>query len=334
MNRSLWISAYVCIAAFVSILSLRAASTSAKPAVQAATAASDWNITDHIPLEKVIIQGHRGVGELAEENTIEAFELAWRMGIYPESDLRMTSDDVIVPFHDNNFARVVKDASPELKKKGVKDLTYAELSKLDVGSWKGEQFKGRRVLPMATIFEMMRGHPERHLYMDIKSIEFPRLAAEVRKYRIEKQIVLASPKVEQLREWKALVPESETLHWMHGNEEKLSKELAELRKTKFAGVTQLQIHVYPKVTSDSWAPPSDESPADNPFRLRNAFLLQTGKELRAHGVLFQTFPYTNDPSVYAKLLDLGVMSFATDHPDVTLREIKAYYAARKSAKTK
>ena len=290
---------------------------------------ADWNIVDHIPLDRVIIQGHRGVGELAEENTIEAFELAWKMGIYPECDLRMTRDGVIVPFHDNNFARVVKDASPELKKKGVKDLTYDELSKLDVGSWKGEQFKGRRVIPMATIFEKMRGRPERHLYMDIKSIEFPRLAAEVRKYGIEKQIVLASPKVEQLREWKALVPESETLLWMHGNEEKLRTELAELRRTRFAGVTQLQIHVYPKVTKDSWAPPTDESTPDNPFRLRNSFLIATGKELRDHGIVFQTFPYTDDPSVYAKLLDLGVMSFATDHPDITLREIKAYYAARK-----
>jgi hypothetical protein len=125
------------------------------------------------------------------------------------------------------------------------------------------------------------------------------------------------------------VPESETLHWMHGNEEKLSQELAELRRTKFAGVTQVQIHVYPKVTSDTWAPPTDKSPADNPFRLRNAFLIETGRLLRDHGVLFQTFPYTDDPTVYGKLLDLGVMSFATDHPDVTLREIKAYYAAKK-----
>jgi glycerophosphoryl diester phosphodiesterase len=295
----------------------------------ASAARSDWNIVDHIPLERVIVQGHRGVGNLAEENTVEAFELGWRMGIYPECDLRMTKDGVIVPFHDNNFARVVKDASPELKKKGVKDLTFTELSQLDVGSWKGEQFKGRRVVPMATIFELMRGHPARNLYMDIKSIEFPRLAAEVRKYGIEKQIVLASPNVAQLREWKALVPESETLHWMHGNEEKLSQELAELRRTKFAGVTQVQIHVYPKVTKDTWAPPADQSPDDNPFRLRNAFLLETGNLLRDHGVLFQTFPYTDDPSVYARLLDLGVMSFATDHPDVTMRELKAYYAARK-----
>lgn len=292
-------------------------------------AAADWNITQHIPLDKIIIQGHRGVGDLAEENTVEAFELAWKLGIYPECDLRMTKDGVIVPFHDNDFSRVVKDAPPELKKKGVKDLTYAELAKLDVGSWKGEQFKGRRVVPMATIFELMRGRPERHLYMDIKSIEFPRLALEVRKYGIEKQIVLASRKIAEIRAWKAIVPESETLLWMHGNEAELSRDLAALKQTKFAGVTQVQIHVYPKVTSDTWAPPADPSPADNPFRLRSDFLRAVGRDLRAHGVVFQTFPYTKDPAVYGQLLDLGVMSFATDYPDVTLREIKAYYAARK-----
>lgn len=302
------------------------------PLATGAPGTSTWNIVDHIPLERIIIQGHRGVGNLAEENTVEAFELAWRMGIYPESDLRMTRDGVIVPFHDNDFSRVVKDAPPELKKKGVKDLTYAELSKLDVGSWKGPQFAGRRVLPMKTIFELMRGRPDRHLYMDIKSIEFPRLAAEVKQYGIERQIVLASPKVEQLREWKALVPESDTLLWMRGNEAKLRKEFEALRRTKFAGITQLQIHVFPKATKDSGAPPADPSPADNPFRLRNEFLVQTGHELRAQGIVFQTFPYTDDPSVYGKLLDLGVMSFATDHPDIALREIKAYYAARKAGR--
>jgi glycerophosphoryl diester phosphodiesterase len=297
--------------------------------VGAAAAPVAWNLRDHLPLARVIIQGHRGVGNLAEENTIEAFELAWRMGLYPESDLRMTKDGVIVPFHDGNFARVVKDASPELKKKGVKDLTFAELAQLDVGAYRGEQFKGRRVVPMAKIFELMRGRPERHLYMDIKSIEFPRLATEVRKFGIEQQIVLASRLVAEIRAWKELVPESATLLWMHGNEAELRKDLEELRRTKFAGVTQLQIHVYPKESKETWAPPTDDSPPDNPFRLRNAFLREVGHELRAHGVVFQAFPYTDDPSVYAKLLDLGVMSFATDHPDVTLRALKAYYAEKR-----
>ena len=305
---------------------------SSEPARQADLVKSSWNARDHIPLENFVVQSHRGAGVLAEEGTLEAFELGWKLGTYPESDLRATKDGVIVTFHDNNFARVVKDASPELKKKGVEDVTYEELSKLDVGSWKGEAFKGRRVLPMSTVFELMRANPDRHIYMDVKRIEFPKLAAEVKKYGVERQIVLASPKVEQLREWKALVPESETLLWMHGNEAKLRKELAALRATKFAGVTSVQIHVYPKVTKDSWAPPADESPADNPFRLPNKFLQETGDDLRAHGVLFQTFPYTDDATAYRKLLDLGVMSFATDHPDHAMREIKAYYAEKAPAK--
>jgi glycerophosphoryl diester phosphodiesterase len=297
-----------------------------------APAKAAWNVRDHLPFEKFVIQSHRGAGVLAEEGTMEAFELGWKLGTYPEADLRATRDGVIVTFHDENFARVVKGASPELKKKGVKDLNYDELAQLDVGSWKGEQFKDRRVVAMATVFEIMRAHPERHIYMDVKKVEFPALAAEVKKYRIERQIVLASPNAAQLRAWKELVPESETLLWMHGNEEKLAKELAALKATKFAGITSVQIHVYEKETKDSWAPPADQSTPDNPFRLRSAFLLQTGEELRAHGVLFQTFPYTQNPAVYAKLLDLGVMSFATDHPDVAVREVKAYYAAKPSAR--
>jgi hypothetical protein len=35
---------------------------------------------------------------------------------------------------------------------------------------------------------------------------------------------------------------------------------------------------------------------------------------------------------YAKLLDLGVTSFATDHPDVAIRELKACYAAKGTPK--
>lgn len=286
-----------------------------------------WNVRDHLPLADVVVQSHRGAGVLAEEGTLEAFELGWKLGTYPEADLRATSDGVIVTFHDATFARVVKDAPPELKKKGVQDVTYAELAQMDVGAWKGEAFRGRRVLPMADVFKLMRADPHKRIYMDVKQVDFDHLAAEVRKQGVERQIVLASPSVAQLRAWKALMPESGTLLWMHGNEAKLAKELAELRASRFAGVTQVQIHVYPKVTQDKWAPPADASPPEDPFRLRSAFLRATGDELRVHQVLFQVFPYTDDAKVIPALLDLGVMSFATDHPDVVMRELRAYYAA-------
>lgn len=306
----------------------------------AAHAASAWNVVDHIPLEKVVVQSHRGAGVLAEENTVAAFELGWKLGTWPESDLRTTRDGVIVTFHDPDFSRVVKSASPELQKKGVKDLTFAELQKLDVGAWRGDQFVGRRVSKLTDAFAVMRGHPERHLYLDIKNVDFKQLAQEVHEYGVERQIVLASPKPEQIREWKKLVPESETLLWMRGSERQLRRRIADLRATKFAGITQLQIHIFPNRTiedalsiADITADKIEVSIADakassEPYTLSRKFIEELGAELREHGVTFQALPYTSDPSVYAPLLDLGLASFATDHPDITMKEIRAYYEKR------
>jgi glycerophosphoryl diester phosphodiesterase len=312
--------------------------------VTAAPAQSDWNIVDHLPLERVVVQAHRGAGFLAEENTLESFALGWKLGCYAESDVRTTTDGVIVAFHDANFSRVVKQIPAGLEKKGVEHVTWETLQQLDVGAWKGEQFQGRRVSKMSDIFAVMRGHPERRLYLDIKSVDLKRLAEQVLAAGVQSQVVLASPKPEQLAEWKQLVPKSDALLWMRGSEEQLRTRLEALRKTNFEGITQLQIHVFPHQTIDEalklaaiTADKIGVKPADaraNPqrFTLSDRFIVDLGNELRARGILFQSLPYTSDPGVYAQLLDLGLMSFATDYPDVTWREIRSYYAKRKAAK--
>ncbi len=298
---------------------------------------TDWVLPDHVPFAQVIVQSHRGAGVLAEENTVHAFEVGWSLGTYAESDLRTTRDGVIVTFHDDNFSRVVKGVTPELAKRGVKDLTYLELMKLDVGAWKGDRFEGRRVSKLSDAFAVMNGRPERHLYLDIKNVDFPQLAQEVHAAHVEKQIVLASPKPEQIRAWKKLVPESATLLWMRGGDQVLRARIAALRQTDFAGITQLQIHVFPNRTLEAamaiagttaaklGISPAAAKASGDPFTPSSAFIAELGRELRTRHILFQVLPYTDDAGVYAPLLDLGVMSFATDHPDITLREIKAYY---------
>jgi glycerophosphoryl diester phosphodiesterase len=313
------------------------AAATARPA----SAVSDWNVVDHIPLERVIVQAHRGAGFLAEENTLSAFELGWSYGCYPEADIRTTKDGVIVAFHDGNFDRVVKDLPPNLKGKGVKDVTWEHLSHLDVGSWKGNQFQGRRVSRMTEIFAAMRGKPSRHLYLDIKQVDLRKLADEVIAAGVQSQVVLASPRPEELVEWKKYVPQSDTLLWMRGSEAQLTQRIAELRKTKFAGITQLQIHIFPTQTLNEALDIAKIKPevigADlataksnpNRFTLSDAFIVNLGRELRQHNILYQSLPYTASTAVYAQLLDLGLASFATDYPDVTMRELKAYYAARK-----
>src|SRR5687768_11288613 len=286
---------------------------------------SEWTARDHIPLDQFVIQSHRGAGELSEENTPEAFELGWKLNTIPEADVRTTKDGVIVAFHDKNFARVVKGASEELKKQGVEHLTFAELQKLDVGSWKGEQFAGRRVSRMSDIFALMKGNPQRKLYLDIKQVDFPQLAGEVKDAGIESQVIFASTKYDQIRQWRKLIPQGRTLLWMGGTEEKLRARLDELRKTEFADVSEVQIHTHLK--GDATDVKRDSV---DPFKEPDAFLIEAGNELRSRGLLFQTLPYGGSTKeIYWKLLDLGLMSFATDHPDVTWDAVKAYYAEKK-----
>jgi glycerophosphoryl diester phosphodiesterase len=276
-----------------------------------------WTIRGHIPPEKFVIQSHRGAGELAPENTVEAFELGWKLGTVPESDLRTSKDGVIVAFHDGNFKRVVKGATPALQKKGVADVTFAELTKLDVGAWRGDGFVGRHVSRISEVFALMRGKPERRLYLDIKNVDLDQLAVEARKHEVVGQIIFATTDYDLIRRWKRLVPESQTLHWMGDSELDLKKRLAALRAVNFEGITQLQLHVRLN-TNNAGA---------EPFDLSRAFLRSTGEELRQKGILYQALPWgVAEPKVYWQLLDLGVASFATDHPDVTLKAVRDYSA--------
>ena len=294
---------------------------------------ADWNVREHLKPAEIIVQSHRGAGVLAEENTIQSFELGWKLNTIPESDVRTTSDGVIVAFHDANFKRVVKDAPSELQNKGVKDLTFEQLKTLDVGSWMGDDFKGRRVNTMDEIFAVMAGRPDRHLYMDIKDVDFKNLAELVKKHKVGPQVILASPSQEKILEWKSLVPDSKTLLWIGGKtgEEQIRK-FEDAKARDFNGVTQVQIHTNIKPDQDVNA----VTPRSvDPFTVSDAFLVEAGDTLRAKDILFQTLPWgASSRDVYWKLLDLGLMSFASDHPDVTRKAIEDYYKQKPStAKT-
>lgn len=275
----------------------------------AGAANSAWNVRDHIPLAEFTVQSHRGAGVLSPENSIEAFGIAWRLGTVPEADLRTTSDGVIVAFHDNDFNRILPTSAAAMRTKGIKDLTWTEVSAIDIGSWKGQKFAGQRIPRMTDVYGILRQHPKRRLYIDIKNVDLAQLARESRD--VHKQLILASTDYGIIREWKRLAPRSATLHWMGGTEEQLNARLSSLKKTGFADITQLQIHIR---TGPEGVTPSDR------------FLIATGEELRSHGILFQALPMMNkDPKLFQHLMDLGVASFATDYPDIVMQAVRDYY---------
>jgi hypothetical protein len=210
--------------------------------------------------------------------------------------------------------------TPELAKKGVKDVTFDELQKLDAGN-------GQRVIRMTDVFKVMQGRLERKMYLDIKQVDLDQLAKEVKAHGVEKQVTFASSKYPEIRQWKSLVPDSQTLLWMGAKDDAgLEKKFEQLRASDFADVTQIQIHVHVK-------DPANFKRGDvDPFVESDAFLVARGQECRKHGILYQTLPYgaeTSAADIYFKLLDLGFMSFATDHPDVTWDVVRKYYAEGK-----
>ncbi len=265
------------------------------------------------------IQAHRGAGIDMPENTLESFQAMWDVGVTPEADLRTTKDGVIVCFHDADFRRVVGNVEKGKQGQGVEDLTAEEVQKLEVGSFRGKQYAGQRVPTLAQLFEAMQGHPERLVYLDIKTenVGLDQLQKQVVDAGLQKQIIFTTKYHNLIRLWKQRVPESLTLIWNGGTEAELEKRLAAIRGKDFEGITHLQIHV--KVVGD---------PANaEPFVPSIAFLEKVRDELKARGIVFQVLPWENaDPAVYLRLLELGAESFATDYPQVTVDAVREFQA--------
>ncbi|MGL5017488.1 MAG: glycerophosphodiester phosphodiesterase [Luteolibacter sp.] len=107
------------------------------------------------------IVAHRGASHDAPENTLPAFELAWKQGADAiEGDFHLTSDGKIVCIHDFDTQRVSGS------KRVVKDTSLEDLRALDAGAWFKPEFKGTR---LPTFAEVAATVPQgRKFYIEVK----------------------------------------------------------------------------------------------------------------------------------------------------------------------
>ncbi len=83
---------------------------------------------------------HRGASGYAPENTLAAFDKAVAMKAeFIELDVQMSKDGHLVVIHDPTVDRTTNGRGK------VKDLTLAEIKKLDAGSWFDKRFAGERI---------------------------------------------------------------------------------------------------------------------------------------------------------------------------------------------
>ena len=99
-------------------------------------------------LPKPVIIAHRGASAYAPENTLASFELALRQGADAiELDAKLTHDGHIVVIHDQTVDRTTMHAG------WVKDLSLAELRKMDAGSHFDIAFRGEAIPTLDEVFK-------------------------------------------------------------------------------------------------------------------------------------------------------------------------------------
>jgi glycerophosphoryl diester phosphodiesterase len=89
-------------------------------------------------LERPLVIAHRGASFYAPELTLPSFALARDIGAdYVETDVQRTRDGVLINFHDDDLSRTTNVAAvfPGREKDPVGSFTWAELQRLDAGSW-------------------------------------------------------------------------------------------------------------------------------------------------------------------------------------------------------
>lgn len=100
----------------------------------------------------------------APENTLPAFELAWKEGADGvECDVRLTSDCQVVCLHDPDTGRVAE------RKLVAEAETLEALQALDVGAWKGAEFAGARIPLLSEV--MSKVPPGKKLFIEVKTGE-------------------------------------------------------------------------------------------------------------------------------------------------------------------
>ena len=294
-----------------------------QPLVAIALLLSAW-----IPREEGLYRSqlHRGGGGQLPDNALETFLWCWGRGCTPEADGRLTKDGVAICMHDETFDRTVADLPAALKGKKAKELDFAEMRDLDIGSKWGPQFATCRVATMESVFAAMKGRPERLLYLDEKGAP-PKLMAELSAaWGVQEQVIYTSPQWRRVAAWKKVAPQGRSMVWLgrwpRTNapesiamiEKYMSEQLDEMEAANFAGIDQVQLHI----RTDHALP--------DPFSPSTPFIRRTVERLHRAGVIVNAglfFKGGDEIATYLKLWDLGVDTFTSDYPDAMFEAIRA-----------
>jgi len=110
-----------------------------------------------------LVVAHRGNSAVAPQNTLAAFEAAWRAGAGSiELDVQLTEDGHVVVIHDDTVDATTSGTG------ALARLDLEEVRALDAGSWFSPAFAGQRVPTFAEVVDLLLARPGIDLLLEVK----------------------------------------------------------------------------------------------------------------------------------------------------------------------
>lgn len=178
---------------------------------------------------------HRGASYYAPENSLAAFKLAWELNSDgAECDIRLTKDNQIVIWHDNNTERLTSE------KLDIAKSNYSELKKLDIrlSATNSSYFEGQRI-PL--LKDVLKTIPKNQLFViEIKSGNeiFPELQKVIRKYWKTGNIAFIAFNFETISLAKKHFPEV-PCYYLSSTKADVLKRIPSIKENKLDGVDLL-----------------------------------------------------------------------------------------------
>ena len=301
------------------------------------------------------LQGHRGARGLAPENTLPAFERALALGVDTlELDVGVTRDGVVVVGHDPvlnpDVARGPDGRWIEKKGPAISALTFAELSRFDVGRLKPDTnyakrfpeqvpVDGARHPRLADVFALVRAAGNSRVRFNIETKISPlapletlppgpfahKVIEEIRRAGMQRRATIQSFDWRTLQFVQKEAPEIATVY-LSAQQRFLdticagpkagapSTPASECGASPWTAGFQLAQHgSVPKMVRAAGG--RIWSPE---YRDIDAALLKEAHDLGLRVVVWTV----NDPVQIARMLDLGVDGIISDRPDLVQVELK------------
>ncbi|HTE01921.1 MAG TPA: glycerophosphodiester phosphodiesterase family protein [Mucilaginibacter sp.] len=151
------------------------------------------------PRHRFIVIAHRGDHVIYPENTLEAYVEAIKNEVdYVEIDLRTTKDSSLVSMHDNTVNRMTDG------KGAVSDMTLDEITQLKV---KSRDSTDKAIYHVPTFEQILALCKDKiYIYIDFKQADPAVTYTMLKKYGMEKQVLVYINNAQQFIDWRKAAP--------------------------------------------------------------------------------------------------------------------------------